>query len=120
VLQYALAEAQGKSGGQSWYDGYAVDPLIKFLKDHRDINIHQRPLPIQTNITIRLSGVVAYMNRSTNVALPAPPDPPSTTTYDYQFKGWTGPEDVLTLCVQYLDKIRLIVADGRKNGFLSL
>jgi hypothetical protein len=43
VLQYALADASTKSGGQTWYEtAFSSDPLIKFLKDHRDINVHGR------------------------------------------------------------------------------
>jgi hypothetical protein len=53
VLQYAREEARLKSGGQAWYDKViANDPVVKFLKDHRDINVHERPFPMRTNITL--------------------------------------------------------------------
>ena len=53
ALQYALEEAQCKPGGQAWYySSVKVDPVVKFLKDSRDINIHERPVPMRTHTTI--------------------------------------------------------------------
>jgi hypothetical protein len=59
VLQYAREEAMTKAGGQQWYDNAVVrDPVVKFLKDHRDINVHERPLPMRTHTTIEVGAAV--------------------------------------------------------------
>jgi DNA-binding winged helix-turn-helix (wHTH) protein len=53
ALQSALEEVRQKQGGQSWYDAAVnVDPVVRFLKDRRDINIHERPVPMRTHTTI--------------------------------------------------------------------
>ena len=144
VLQYALEEAKGKQGGQTWYDNaVGVEPIVKFLKDRRDVNIHQQPVPMQTNTTIevgaavlRMSGTVSavLINGATGLggepieldaALPPriPPlpaiDEPPKTSYTYVFKDWGGPEGVIALCTRYLAEIRRIVAEGQARGFLT-
>ena len=140
VLQYAREEASTKSGGQAWYDNeVANDPIVSFLKDTRDINIHKRPLPMRTNITIGVGPAAVNISSTRTVVVTSsgdertidwvepppqlPPRPaisePPTTTYKYQFKEWPGAEDVLTLCMRYLGEIKRIVADGRACGFLT-
>jgi hypothetical protein len=123
VLQYVLEEAKTKSGGQAWYDrSIQRDPVVKFLKDHRDINVHLRPLPLRTNITVYPAAAEIRISNTTNVVEQydwrsvTELRPPS---YDYKFKGWPGAEDVLPLATRYLDEIKQIVADGRRLGFLS-
>jgi hypothetical protein len=140
VLQYALEEAKTKPGGQAWYDSSVVAvPVVKFLKDRRDINIHNRPVPIRTDTTIGVGSaaltlsstgptVVVERGRDQTITWAVPPpqlpplpaiDAPPTTSHRYQFKDWPGPEDVLTLCTMYLDEIRKIVSEGRRRGFLT-
>ena len=139
ALQYAREEAKQKIGGQAWYDAAVkVEPVVEFLKDSRDINIHERPVPMRTHTTIgvgsaaltvssTLSAVV--IQRDDQVTLWEPPPPqipplPSTmepppTTHAYQFKDWEGPEDVVALCRRYLTEVRRIVDEGRARGLLS-
>src|SRR5438552_4545066 len=53
ALQYALEEARTK-GSQSWYESaMRTSPILRFFKDKRDINIHQRPVAVmqQTILT---------------------------------------------------------------------
>lgn len=144
VLQYALEEAKRKPGGQAWYDdAVGVDAVVKFLRDRRDTNIHQQPVPMQTNTTIEVGTAVLTMSGGLSavvirgatgeqggpieldVALPPriPPlpaiDESPRTTHTYVFKDWGGPEDVIALCTRYLAEIRRIVADGRALGFLT-
>jgi hypothetical protein len=139
ALQYSLEEAKGKPGGQSWYaNAVGVDPVVKFLKDSRDINIHERPVPIRTHTTIGVGqGALTLSSTSPTVLIGggdqaiewAPPPPqipplpstmePQPTSHTYQFKDWPGPEDVIALCTRYLAEIRRIVDDGRVRGFLS-
>ena len=140
ALQYAREEAIAKPGGQAWYDSaVAADPVVSFLKDTRDINIHKRPLPMRTNITIGVGPAVLSLSSTRTVVVTSgtdervmewpepspqlPPRPstmePPATTYKYQFKEWPGSEDVSTLCNRYLAEIKRIVSDGRTRGFLT-
>ena len=48
-----------------------------------------------------------------------PPREPASPSVRYEFAGWAGPEDVPTLCGQYLRELGEIVADGRAQGLLS-
>ena len=97
VLLYVREEAQSKGAvGQQWYDTQVrLDSLTGFLTDRPDI--------------------IA----SSNVDVPEPARE-GKRTYKYKFKGWSGPEGVLTLCNRYMSEIKRIVADGRKNNLLSL
>lgn len=118
ALQYALKEAKTRPGGQAWYDGaVAGDPVVAFLKDHRDINIHDRPAPMRTNVFIQVPSGHLSFSSSTSDWIPA--SAIGTTTYSYHFKGWAGSEDVGDLCCRYLSEIKRIVADGRSKGFLT-
>jgi hypothetical protein len=139
ALQYALEETKCKPGGQSWYDSSVNgDPVVKFLKDSRDINIHERPVPMRTHTTIGIGqGALTLSSTSPTVlisrgdqviewAAPPPQIPPlpsmmepPPTSHTYEFKDWAGPEDVVALCTRYLAEIRRIVDDGRVRGFLS-
>jgi hypothetical protein len=144
VLQYAREEAMVKAGGQQWYDNAVVrDPVVKFLKDHRDINVHERPLPMRTHISIEVpAGVLTFQSTlaatiirgatgeqehrvlTDPVSGGAPPVPVSLQadgkrTYAYEFKDRPGSDDLLTLCKRYLDEIKRIVTDGRAGGFLT-
>jgi hypothetical protein len=138
VLQYALEEAKGRPGGQAWYDVQVnANPVTTFLKDNRDVNVHRRPVP--TNINVRLgTGELVLVGEGIRVAIrdvgtgeesvaesvpppsaPATPDTQSQPSTTYTFIGWNGPEDIQTLCRQYLDEIVRIVGDGRAHGFLT-
>jgi hypothetical protein len=119
VLQYALKEAAGKAGGQRWYDQIIkVDSVVDFLKDSRDINVHERPVPMLTHTTFHVG--TAAMSISSSSATPlAPPEPPAPRSYRYEFKGWSGPEGVAALCARYLNEVTRIVADGQAQGFLT-
>jgi hypothetical protein len=144
VLQYAREEAMTRAGGQQWYDDAVVrDPLVKCLKDHRDINVHERPLPMRTHTTIEVGAAVltfqstlaATIIRGATgeqehrvikdpVSSSAPPvrvslQADANPRYAYEFKDWPGSEDLLTLCRRYLDEIKRIVVDGRSRGFLT-
>jgi hypothetical protein len=125
ALQYAREEAMTRAGGQQWYDNAVVrDPVVKFLKDHRDINVHERPLPMRTHTIIEVGAAVltfqstlaaTIIRRATGeqehrvlkdpVSSSAPPMPVSlqpvadgNRSYAYEFKDWPGSEDLLTLC----------------------
>jgi len=145
ALQFALTEAVAQ-GSQSWYDSAiaAADPVVDFLRVTRNLNVHERPFSMRTDITIGLrSGAVGYSSTGTivvttdangEVQMQWPEIPPAlppqqnnmmsmeppTTTYRYQFKDWAGPEDALELCARYLAEVKRIIADGRARCILTL
>ncbi len=138
ALQYALKEAKSKSGGQAWYDGQvAGKTIVKFLKDKRDISIHEVPVSPSANIgveirdTIRVSdsvSVTIYRKDGTieeekSLSSPPPrsktPETKTEVTYEYFFSDWTGSEDVVKLSQMYINELEAIIIDGVANGFLT-
>jgi hypothetical protein len=114
VLVYAHKEVRssGKSGGQEWYERWLTDPVIKFLHDVRNMDVHERP--IGTNQTIHLPSGALMMGSS---GQPEHYRPAPTTTHC--FRGWTGPENALTLCRTYLDRLAQFIDEGQRGGFLT-
>ena len=143
VLQYANKEATNankeatrKPGGQAWYDAQvAGKPIVKFLKERRDVSIHTEPIVPSASVegsfadTVHpsdsVSCVIEHADglREVRTAASSPEVEPQETTvavnYAYYFDGWAGKEDLLTLCSAYLTDIERIVADGVANGFLT-
>ena len=137
ALQYALEEARSK-GGQAWYD-QAVSALsrIRFLKEKRDISIHDRPVVPSKHISSHVHDVMHVSDQVSHiicradgtVEIPPPSLPPvpfvppviedPPTTYSYSFSDWSGPEDVLALCEQYLADVRVVVAEGISIGHIT-
>lgn len=136
VLQYACKEVEGTSY-QSWYDSQVRSrPLIRFFKDKRDVNIHAEPINPTQNIGIALSDVIHIsdslsiikMDRFGNIIqkhttsptpIPQSQPIPPVITYKYIFPDWEGPEDVITLCQNYLSDLNTIVEDGIAKGILK-
>lgn len=137
VLQYALKEAETRTGGQAWYDReVGVDPIVRFLKSARDGNIHVSPVTPKTDVQIsepRLhyslsdavplpeSGELAFAFARVELEYMPTAHADSTTTveYTYKFRDWAGAGDVPTLCTRYLTEIKRIVSDGCNRGFLT-
>jgi hypothetical protein len=145
ALQYAYEEAKAR-GYLPWYETAVstADPVVKFLTKTRNLNVHERPFSMRTNVAVGIpSGVLSFSNaRSIVVATNADgeivmewpempphlpprqvnliePTEPSTTTYQYQFKEWPGPEDAFKLCRRYLAEVKRIIDDGRARGILT-
>jgi hypothetical protein len=142
ALQYACKEAKSeakkKTGGQSWYDNAVSSaPLVQFFKKERDLNVHETPVVPSTSVTIGLPALAISggMGRVEPVSSPdhaprcdtpagdpapiVPPWQPPVVTYEYSFKDWTGPEDAISLCEQYLAEVQAIVSDGEVRGHLT-
>jgi hypothetical protein len=139
ALQYAYKEAKFR-GSLLWYETAVstADPVVEFLKDTRNINIHDQPFSMRTHTTIgvppavlAISGTRTMVITNGDSVMEWPEMPPQlpprqrnmaeppTTTYRYQFKEWPGPEDVLELCRRYLDEVKRIIADGRAQNILT-
>ena len=67
VLQYALLEADTTpkssppSAGKTWYDAQVSGkPVIKFLKDKRDISIHRQPVAPVAHVAVAVYDVAGF------------------------------------------------------------
>jgi hypothetical protein len=138
VIQYALAEAEGKTGGQKWYDDWMTcSTILSFFKDKRDFNIHVSPVALRKHIKVeitdvlRLSDSVDIEVRGKNGELIESrhieekqqseklPEPSAISETRYEFKDWSGTEDVITLCERYIQELEKLVEDGIKRGYIS-
>jgi len=137
VLQRAHKEAITKPGGQLWYDtAIEQQPAVKFLRDERNRSIHETQIVPKLHVAIQAPGSIEQtadgglrlLDDGGNVLQEVRPQPgggPVSLKVKpdiiprYYFEGWEGPEDVVTLCRQYLDELAVIVADGQDRGFLS-
>ncbi len=137
VLQYALKEAQTKSGGRQWYDNHIrSSKVLAFFKDKRDINIHMQPIQVNQHTSIQWTEVIRFSESihikkfdqtgrlideySSGPSEPPPaPETPPKVTHRFTFSDWSGTEEVLQLCKYYLKELRHVVEDGQNNGFLT-
>jgi hypothetical protein len=137
VLQYALDEAKTRPGGQAWFDAHARgNPVLKFFKDKRDVSIHSQPVIPAATINIAVSDVIHFSEAvliqrfddegnlvsEGAVGSQTPPpvvSPPPAVSRVYNFLDWTGQEDVLQLCRDYVTALEAVVNDGYSRGLLT-
>ena len=137
VLQYARAESKRSQERLRWYDEQVSNnPVIRFLKSKRDINIHERPIDaakrssVSITDTLNLSsslevkrigrdGRTEIVHRSEDPTRPKPQQIPASVTTSLVFRGWKGSEDVIALCERYFSDLDRLVQDGQSRGFLS-
>jgi hypothetical protein len=113
VLQYAYNEAESRPDALAWYERTVQDPIIQFLRDVRNTDVHERP--VGTNQTIQVGAAVLTIGSAPHMT--QHDRQPSTTIHE--FAGWSGAEDVPTLCRLYLDRLGALIADGQSRGFLT-
>lgn len=139
VLDYALGEASSKPGGRHWYDTQIkMHAVVCFLRDERDDDIHEIPVSPSEQVNVFAyelikvggnertqlvgDGAVAESSSASRDDIPTArgnETPGATIWVSLHFKRWPGPEDVLTLCTEYLAELRRIVAEGQQQGFLT-
>lgn len=138
VLHYALKEAKTKQKGQQWYDKIiSANPVLKFFKDKRDIDIHTEPIRPNARFTATLtesihisdSVSITVKDRNGNIKQQYSPDGPETklskpvtavvTKVSYRFNDWVGSEDVLALCQKYIQQLENVIKDGISKGFIT-
>ena len=138
VLLYAREEAQNKSGGQQWYDGWiSGSRILSFFRDKRNVNIHFGPVkPVQhIEVTVTdgvcLSDSVQVDHRDKDGKVlyespleasqpkPSKPEPPTSVKTEYRFADWSGKEDLMTLSNMYLEELRQLIEDGIHRSFIS-
>lgn len=147
VLQYAHREIRDLDGprkteAEVWYaDSMRSALVLEFLRDKRDVNIHEKPPNVRANVdvrayeTISVSDTVSVQVRQggkevlvTPPALPKLPTPPANpppgreyqtkVTTTYFFEDW-DPDSVLELCPRYCNAIESMVAEGVARGYLQ-
>ena len=133
VLQYAFEEVT-LNGKQNWYNSLInASALIKYFRDKRNINIHQKPLDTKKRheltftTTMRSSVEFEIRDKDGNVISQSPkPTLPEAnnqnkTTYDfnYIFDDWNGSENVCVLVEKYLKELELLIIDGVKLKNIS-
>ncbi len=139
VLQYAYKELKHNPNGVTWYEGVVKgDPVITFLRDKRNLTIHEEPVAPTAKHTLSIrasvspSGSMSFVVRDkdgnvkhegssepTPPPVPAPTPAPSHTVL-YVLRDWNVPEeDVPTLCQRYLHALATIVNDGVQRGYIS-
>lgn len=142
-LQYAYKEVNpkdkslAKPEAQNWYKKVMEDPLLKFLRDERNDNIHDEPVSFRKDIEIAIAEAVgvgeslsAKIKRTDgsvelreNLINTRPKTKNVKATVEskstYRFDKWTGDEDVLTLCEKYIQELEKVVRDGVSKGFIT-
>jgi hypothetical protein len=138
VLQYALEEAKTKPGGQAWYDAsVSAVPEVKFLKDKRDISVHERPVVPNRRFNLSISehlvfGDSVHVTVTRSDGTVEPDEPPrqvlptvsypvgeTSSTVSFFFPDWTGQDDVMSICITYINAIEDIVRKGRTLGYIT-
>lgn len=136
VLQYAFREAEAKADGRAWYEGLVTgNTVLRWFRDLRDVQIHERPVqpdgltavslvePVSMSEGLRIVKIDEVGERETIHTSEDPPvspkEIPPEVRHIYQFQGWPGSEDVITLAKQYLVALEAVVADGVARGFLT-
>lgn len=138
VLQYAYEETKDTNSKLRWYEStVSKEPVLKFFKNKRDINIHQQPISPSAKVeigiheTLSISSLISVIVKDKDGNIKSeyhskPSQTPSkmkpaesTKKVTYFFSDWTGDEDVITLCEKYLDKLEKLVDDGIRQGHIS-
>lgn len=132
ILQYIREEAKNQTGGQAWYDT-AVSSVreVKFLRDKRNISIHECPVLPDRQFNITLSDDIVFEDSiditvtCADGVIKGSPPPQSDlssiipnsgeveSSVKYFFPDWPGTEDVIEICNTYIKEIEKIVTNGR-------
>ncbi len=136
VLQYARDEAHFR-GQQQWYEmAVGSDVVVRFMRDERNNNIHERPVSpgrvtgvdlteqvgLRESITLILRDsegrLITERHEDSPPPIPAAEVPTQVTTRFF-FANWSGSEDVVGLAGRYLDVLDRLVAAGASHGILT-
>lgn len=100
VVQYIYEKAKSKPTGQSWYDKTIKEyPIIGYLKDKRDENIHTAPISANNDVTIKLGE--------------------GKTEYRFFFKDGDTEKDVENLAKKYIEALNNFINDAMENNILN-
>lgn len=137
VLQYFLEDIGGKPGGQFWYDNFVAQNIyIKYFKNKRDINIHKETIQPKKGIdiglqeNINLSEALSIELRDKDGNLKKSYNSESNTQKNdnqknstikiiYFFDDWSGNEDILKLCENYIIELEKFIVEAKDKGYLA-
>lgn len=142
VAQYALEECKASAASKHWYDDYvAKTDMIRYFRDKRDVNIHEKPVvpnaaygvEAATNLALSNTASVAVMARDAN----GNPDEKSTPASEAAAKALASPapkpetnesvryffldrqnDDVVVLAENYLNELIAFLNAARAAGHL--
>ncbi len=134
VLQYCHADIKDTQQ-RSWYDSWMRNPIISFMKEQRNKNIHKSTVSLKhlicgetrdnlsicdfASITIRrANGTVETDDVARHSTQPEPANSPEFIELFF-FDDWKGREDVLTLCQKYLNLVIQMLDDGKKHRYIT-
>jgi hypothetical protein len=135
VLQYARAELEKNSERLKWYDSYfSKHPILKFFRDKRNTNIHRTPVTPLTGLNYK--GKISFtlygyandnaqkVNTPHNNAFSEQKPTNSNIDakfmgYTYKFDDWTGSEDVILLCQQYIKELSDFILEAQRKGYIT-
>jgi hypothetical protein len=138
VPQFALIELKNNAGGKRWFDQQiATIPVVRFLKEQRNMSIHERPVMPAAEVNVTVMDIIQFSEAAiitkydeqgkvieergfNSPPLSSSAVSPPLVTRAYFFTDWTGEEDVLTLCHEYVKILDAVLADGAAQGFLTL
>jgi hypothetical protein len=131
VFQFAYDELKNNIDGKKWYETkVSSSKIIKYLKEKRDINIHTEPVQTKSNIiisataslqvshSIKVNGIVTSTSESKNSHATILQNNVKVDAF-HRFKDWSGDEDIITLCNNYLYEIELFVNEGIQLGYIT-
>lgn len=132
VLQVAHKEifkGQGTASpippDQKWYVDQTTGPVVSFMRDQRDDNVHSQPVERISHTAVDVSSVmsVGAFNPITGESFKFDEAPPLNEgkpfTICYTFRDWPDGGSVDRLCAQYLQTLERFVRDGRALGYLG-
>lgn len=127
VLQYTFKDAE-RAGRISDYNSLiAGNKIMKFFKNIRDINIHEKPIGTKREVSnflpmtmvVRTSEIsdedLAELTKVSRVQ----EEKGTLTETRYRFDDWKGPEDVLELSDKYLGHLRVFMNTAERLGLLN-
>lgn len=136
VLQYGIRDSK-KAGKNSEYIALLNQfPVVKFFRDIRDLDVHERPIEAQTNESTLVFELVQATsnveplddNDSRWMDPEFEPEQPEvvfistleTTHTEYRFHDWKGAENATALCDIYLSRIKQIIHTAKSSGFIDI
>lgn len=91
-MQYIFKEVENNKISRQWYDNIvSQSDIIKYFKNKRDNNTHEKKVETKKGIDIQLTN-----NNS---------DAKAIAVFCYFFNDWIKGEDVLELCDKYLKEL---------------
>lgn len=124
AVQYVLEEAK-RQQKQMWYDNYMNNTqFMKYFKDKRDFNIHEKNVPLTRNVDLSISivGTKIIVDKKEKKYFTPSKETKETKSKkkasNFEFTDYPGQEDVLTLSAKYLKELKDFILDAQNNNVI--